>query len=116
MEFPYLQEAYQQLGDEIEVLALNPYDGDDAKVSAFKTDNGYTFPMLKCDDRWAKMMDLSSYPTTVVIDRFGNICLIHGGMVTDTQTFLDMFGYFVSDDYEQIFAKSHSQLPAYNAQ
>ena len=114
MEFPYLQEAYEQLGDEIEVLAMNPYDGDDAQVAGFKADNSYTFPMLKCDARWQQMMKLASYPTTVVIDRYGNICLSHQGMVTDTQTFLNMFGYFVSDDYEQTFVRSLSQLPTYN--
>lgn len=116
MEFPYLQEAYEQLGDEIEVLALNPCDGDDTQVAGFKADNGYTFPMMKCDARWQQMMKLEYYPTTVVIDRYGNICLIHQGMVTDTQTFLNMFGYFVSDEYKQTFVESLSQLPVYNAQ
>jgi peroxiredoxin len=113
MEFPYLQEAYEQFGDEIEVLALNSYDGNDAEVAAFKADNGYTFPMLKCDERWQKMMNFDAYPTTFIIDRFGNICMIHRGMVTETQTLLDMFGFFVSDDYEQTFVKSHSQLPKF---
>lgn len=113
MEFPYLQEAYEQFGDEIEVLALNSYDGNDAEVAAFKADNGYTFPMLKCDERWQKMMNFDAYPTTFIIDRFGNICMVHRGMVTETQTLLDMFGFFVSDDYEQTFVKSHSQLPKF---
>ena len=116
MEFPYLQEAYDQLGDEIEVLALNPYDGDDEQVAAFKADNGYTFPMLKCDARWADVMKVDMYPTTFIIDRFGNVCMIHRGMITDTQSFLDMFGYFVSDAYEQTFVKSQSQLSTYDPQ
>lgn len=111
MEFPYLQEAYDQLGDKLAVLALNPYDGDDASVAAFKTNNGYTFPMLKCDERWKNMMQISMFPTTLVIDRYGNICLIEAGMVTETQEFLDMFGYFISDDYEQTFFRSAGQVP-----
>lgn len=113
MEFPYLQEAYEEFGDDIAVLAMNPYDGDDASVAAFQADNGYTFPMLKCDARWKDMMQVEMFPMTFVIDRFGNICLIHHNMVTDTQTFLNMFGYFVSDDYEQTFFKSVGQMPAY---
>lgn len=112
-EFPYLQEAYDLLGDDIAVLALNPYDGDDASVAAFQADNGYTFPMLKCDERWKNLMQVSLFPTTVVIDRFGNICLIETGMATETQDFLDMFGYFISDDYEQKFFKSAGYIPAY---
>lgn len=113
MEFPYLQEAYDLLRDDIAVLALNPYDGDKAEVSAFQANNGYTFTMAKCDPRWSKMMKVDAYPTTVVIDRYGNICLVHRGMVTETQTFLNMFGYFVSDSYEQTFVKSLSELPNY---
>lgn len=113
MEFPYLQEAYDLLSDDIAVLALNPYDGDATEVAAFQADNGYTFTMAKCDARWSKMMKVDAYPTTVVIDRYGNICLIHRGMVTETQTFLNMFGYFVSDSYEQTFVKSLSELPTY---
>lgn len=111
MEFPYLQEAYEQLGDDIAVLALNPNDGDNEQVAAFQADNGYTFPMAKCDERWSKMMQIGAYPTTVVIDRYGNICLIHENMVTQTQTFLDMFSYFISDDYEQVFFTSVGQIP-----
>lgn len=111
MEFPYLQEAYEQFANEIEVLALNSYDGTEAEVDAFKADNGYTFPMLKCDQRWQDMMNFDAYPTTFVIDRFGNICMIHRGMITETQMLLDIFGFFTADDYEQTFVKSHSQLP-----
>lgn len=116
MEFPYIQEAYERFGDEIEILALNCYDGTDADVTAFKADNGYTFPMLKCDKRWEDMMNIDAYPTTFIIDRFGNICMIHRGMITETQTLLDMFGFFASEDYEQTFVNSHSQLPKYDPQ
>ena len=30
MEFPYMQEAYEKYKDDIEILAVNPYDGTDA--------------------------------------------------------------------------------------
>lgn len=113
MEFPYLQEAYNLLSDDVMVLALNPMDGDNAAIEAFQQENGYTFPMAKCDKRWQDVMRLTSYPTTVVIDRYGNICLMHRGMVTETQEFLNMFGYFIGDDYEQIYFESAVQLPTY---
>lgn len=111
MEFPYLQEAYEALGEDLAVLALNPTDGDDARVAAFQSDNGYTFTMAKCDSRWTKMMNAEAVPMTVVIDRFGNICLIHSGMAANTQEFLNMFGYFVSDHYEQKFFESADKVP-----
>ncbi|MBQ7416410.1 MAG: TlpA family protein disulfide reductase [Oscillospiraceae bacterium] len=111
MEFPYIQQGYEQFSDDIAVLALNPYDGTAEDVANFQNTNGYTFTMAKCDSRWQKMMDIQAYPTTVIIDRFGNICLIHRGMLKDTQSFVDMVSYFVRDDYEQQFFKSAGRIP-----
>lgn len=112
MEFPFIQEGYEQVKEDVAVLALNPYDGTQEEVADFRQNNGYTFPMSKCDERWANMIGIMAYPTTVVIDRYGNICLIHSGMIRSTQDFLDMVGYFTSDEYEQRFFKSAGQIPA----
>ena len=112
MEFPYLQEASEQF-ENVAVIALNPMDSDNAAIESFRQKNGYTFLMGKCDSRWGDMMNLPSYPTTVVIDRYGNISMVHNGSVDNTQLFLDMFGFFSADDYEQTFIRSHSQLPDY---
>ena len=113
MEFPYLQEAYELLGEDVTVLAMNPMDGDDASIEAFRQENGYTFPMAKCDSRWKDVLQLKSFPTTLVIDRYGNICLMHSGMVTETQEFLNMFGFFIGEDYEQTFFEKGVQIPTY---
>lgn len=112
MEFPYIQEGYEQLSDEIAVLAMNPVDSTDAEIAQFREDNGYTFAMAKCDFRWQEMLEIKGYPTTLIIDRYGNICLIHSGGIESTQEFLDMVTYFIQDDYEQQFFKSAGQIPA----
>lgn len=113
MEFPYLQQAYTQFSDQVAVIAMNPMDSTDAEIETFRQNNGYTFLMGKCDPRWGDMMNISAYPVTVVIDRFGNISMIHNGSVDNAQMFMDMFHYFSADDYEQSFIRSHSQLPTY---
>lgn len=100
-EFPYLQEAYEKYKDLIEVLAMNPVDTDEAAVAAFKAEMGLTFPVAVVDALWAQMMKLTAYPTTVVIDRFGNITLIHKGSIDSADTFEQIFAYFTSDDYVQ---------------
>ena len=100
MEFPFMQEAYEEYSDLLEILALNPVNQDDAAIAAFQKELGLTFPMAKVDPAWEKLMSLTAYPTTVVIDRYGNITLIHKGMVDDTDTFLQLFEYFTADDYE----------------
>ncbi|MBE6923638.1 MAG: TlpA family protein disulfide reductase [Ruminococcaceae bacterium] len=113
MEFPYLQEAYEQFSDRVAVIALNPMDSTDAAIEAFRQENGYTFLMAKCDSRWGNMMRLTAYPMTMVIDCYGNITMCHSGSVDNTQMFMDMFGFFSAEDYEQTFIRSHSQLPTY---
>ena len=57
-------------------------------------------------------MKLQLFPTTLIIDRYGNICLIHSRGIESTQEFLDMVNYFIQDDYEQKFFKSAGQIPA----
>ena len=100
-EFPFMQEAYEQYKDDIEILAMNPVDMDEAAVAAFKEELGLTFPMAVVDELWAQMLQLTAYPTTVVIDRFGNISLIHKGSIDSADTFEQLFEYFAAEDYEQ---------------
>lgn len=100
-EFPFLNEAYAQYKDEIEVLAINPCDGTNETVTEYKKKEGLDFPMAAIDAMWQEIMDVRMYPTTVVIDRYGTIALIHKGMITETETFTTIFEYFTADDYKQ---------------
>lgn len=101
MEFPYLQKAYEEYKDDIEVIALNPVDGTDDNIASFARDLGLTFPMAVLDAEWESRMKLTAYPTTVIIDRYGTIGMIHKGSITETETFKKIFEYFISDEYKQ---------------
>ena len=110
-EFPYLQSAYEEYIDKIEVLAINPESvDDDAAVAAFKADNGITFPMAKCSEEWKNIIDNIAYPTTIVIDRYYSVALIHTGSIDNSKTFKDTFDFFCSDDYKQTIVESISDL------
>ena len=85
------------------------------EIEQFRQEKGYTFYMGKCDSRWSKVLNIQSYPLTVVIDRFGNITMTHSGAVDSAQMFLDIFGYFTAEDYLQSFIRSHSQVPTYES-
>lgn len=106
MEFPYLQEAYEQYKDDIEVIAINPVDGTNDSIATFAQDMGLTFPMAVGETEWETCMELTAYPTTVVVDRYGTIAMIHKGMVTETEVFTSIFEYFTSDDYKQTTIRS----------
>lgn len=100
-EFPYMQEAYAEYKNDIEIIALNPVDGTNAEIEAYASELGLTFPMLSCDKGWTTALGLTAFPTTVVIDRYGMISLIHLGSITDKETFTKIFDYYISDDYKQ---------------
>ncbi len=110
MEFPYLQQAYIDYQDEIELLAINPYDGTDATVSAYAVENELTFPMSAEVADWADVLQITAYPTTVVIDRYGTICLIHRGAVTSKEEFTKVFEFFTADDYKQTLIRNISDI------
>lgn len=112
MEFPHIQKVYEKFAGEVELIAMNPVNPDSSAVKDFAEQNGYTFPMAACDSRWNALMGLTAYPTTVVIDRYGSICVIHTGMVTETEPLENMLEYFTSDGYEQQFFMSMSMIPA----
>ena len=110
MEFPYLQNAYEEFSDEIEVLALNPVDGTNEKINDFANQLELTIPMAVADIAWEKCMKLSAYPTTVVIDRYGMISMIHKGCITEEGVFEKIFEYYASDDYKQTTVRNISEI------
>lgn len=110
MEFPYLEEAYTEYSDALEVIAVNPVDGTDETISAFAKDLSLTFPMAKGDPNWEKALGISGYPTTVVIDRYGTVGFIHRGSITEKDEFTKVFEFFTSDDYTQTTVRNLSDI------
>ena len=101
MEFPMLQQAYAQYADELVVVAMNPINTDAAATQALADSLGLTFPMALCEYGWETALHLQSYPTTVVIDRYGIISLIHTGSITEVGVFENIFAFFTAEDYVQ---------------
>ncbi len=110
MEFPYLQQAYDEYKDKIEVIAINPIDGTNEEILTYAQENGLEFPMAKGNDNWCTWLTLGSYPTTVVIDRYGTIAMMHMGYITEKETFTNIFEYFTSDDYKQTIIRNMSEI------
>lgn len=110
MEFPFLNQAYADYSETIEVIAINPMDGNDEKISAFAEDNSITFPMAKGEDGWKNAFGLTAYPTTVVIDRYGTVAMMHTGYLTSKEDFTKIFDYFTADDYTQSVIKNLSDI------
>ena len=99
-EFPYMDEAYQMFSDDVAVIALDPLE-QDAAVSAYQSSMGLTFPMAACPAAWSQTFGITGYPTSVVVDQYGVICLIEVGGITSLRPFASIFEHFTAEDYEQ---------------
>ena len=74
-EMPFFDEAYKEFGDEIEFIMLNVPEGDTIEgAKEFSKENGYTFPLyFDADFSGARIYGITSFPTTVFIDKEGNV-------------------------------------------
>ncbi len=109
-EFPFLQEAYAEYSDKVEVLALNPIDADEQAIRDYVKEMKLTMPFAACDAELEKAMKVISYPTTIMIDRYGVISLVHTGSITSAQTFKDIFAHFTAEDYQQGVVKDMEDI------
>ena len=99
-EFPYLEEAWQQLSSDVTVLALSPYD-DAQTIADYQTSKGLTFPMAMDTAGLSTQFGVGSYPTTIVIDRYGVYCLREEGAQPSEQAFIDLLTPYIGADYSQ---------------
>ena len=104
-EFPYMEEAYQTYKDKVSIIAVDPlYDSNSTK--GYQESRGLTFTMASVPNNWTTGFNVNGanvdgYPTTVMIDRYGVICMIEEGALTALRYWTSLFEHFTGDDYEQ---------------
>ena len=104
-EFPYMEEAYQLYKDKVSIIAVDPlYDSNSTK--GYQESRGLTFTMASVPNNWTTGFNVNGanvdgYPTTVIIDRYGVICMIEEGALTALRYWTSLFEHFTGDDYEQ---------------
>ena len=99
-EFPYMEEAWQDYSDNVGIIALNPMEEDDA-IASFQAQYDLSLPMAKCPAAWSSAFGISGYPTSIVVDRYGVICLVEAGGITSLRPFVSVFEHFTAEDYQQ---------------
>lgn len=122
-EFPYMDAVYQRYSDEVGIIALNNYSYDteedvkyfcdyfyDSYDSDETTTGGLSFPMAVENQGIGNAFDLSGYPTSVVVDRYGVICMIHAGGLLSESYFVNMFEAFTGDNYTQVLYEGFDDL------
>ena len=109
-EFPFMEQAYQQYQDKVGIIALNPMNEADAAIQSFQNDMQLSFSMAGCPTAWSTTFGIQGYPTTIVVDRYGVICLIEAGGITSQRPFINVFEHFTAKDYQQKLFESLSEL------
>ena len=108
--FRYMEEAYRKYAKDLEILAMNPLDKSDVSIAEFQGNNDFSFPMAQCSTEWEKAFRLTLYPTMVIIDREGTVCLVHAGAITDADTLDAVLSHYVAADYTKTVVESIEQL------
>lgn len=93
-EFPFLEEYYQTVSDDVLVLALNPEDANE-DIADYKEAHGLSFPMAQVDGKIADYFQVRSYPTTVVIDSDGICQAFVEGAMPSTEDFAETISPFI---------------------
>ena len=66
--------------------------------------------MAKGDSSWESAFGVTAYPTTVVIDRYGTVAMMHTGYLTSKEDFAKVFDYFTADNYTQSVVRNLSDI------
>lgn len=101
-EFPFMQEAYQQYLDDVEIFALSCASTDtDAVLTDFAEAMGLTFKIGRDSVNLQYAIASNGIPITLMVDRFGTICYIQTGSMPDVSSFTRLFDAFLGDGYTE---------------
>lgn len=102
-EFPYLEEAYEQYSDRVAVIALSIEANDtQEKIRGYAESHGLTFPMgSESGLGLANYFSVMTIPTSVAVDRFGNVAVVESGAKASTVAFTALFDYFLDERYTE---------------
>ena len=99
MEFPYMEEVYEQYQDRVEIIALSVDPGDTLEsITEYAADRGLTFPMGNdAGIGLSETFKVMYIPTTVVIDRNGVAVASEFGAKTSADAFRELFDRYLEE-------------------
>ncbi len=110
-EFPLMQDAYERYKDDLAIIALDPYQDDTLiGIKNFKSQMGLTFDVAQDFTSLSTAFNVTGYPTSVIIDRYGVISMIEAGAITSQRAFDVVFEHFTAENYEQKLVVHYSDI------
>lgn len=98
-EFPVIQKAYEAYSDKISIIALTNQDTLQ-EVTDFKNKRNLTFYMASDQSGITSMFNVTAFPTTIIIDRYGVVAARESTIYSEA-TWTALFNKFTADDYTQ---------------
>ncbi|MBQ8302513.1 MAG: TlpA family protein disulfide reductase [Clostridia bacterium] len=110
-EFPYMQKAYENWSDDIAIIALDPYADDTiSMIESFQGEYGLTFNVAQENYGIASAFNVTGYPTSVMVDRYGVVTMIEAGAIPSERAFNLLFEYYTADNYVQKLIATVNEL------
>ena len=115
MEYPYLNEAYEKYGDRVAFIGMT-IDSEDTWdiLREMKEEYAMAYPVAR-----ESVTGILNYlggslgtPTTIIVDRFGNIVYIQAGAFVDSDQLFRLLDVFLAEDYTASVPLSSIPLPS----
>ena len=96
-EFPFLEAAYKEYGDRVQILALSVESEDKlAVVRGVAKDKGLSFPMGRDENyNLAATFNVSAIPTSILVDRSRTVVWMETGSMSSAQEVKDLFDAYL---------------------
>lgn len=103
LEAPFLEDAYAEAGGRAAFIALSCEGKDTPELlETYRRDLGITYPVGRDED--CALFDAIhgfSLPTTVIVDRFGNVVFRHEAGFKSAREVKAVLGTFLGEDYAE---------------
>ena len=98
MEFPYLQEAYEEYGDRVAVIALSVEEQDSGELMGdFAKTRKLSFPLAQDEGfRLTKAFYVTSIPTSLLVNQNREVLWMETGAMTSKAAFTRLFDQYLN--------------------
>ncbi len=114
LEFPFLNEAWEQYGDRVAFISLSVEEGDTPeKIREFRSAFGLSLPVGRDEDGalYEYINGSGPIPATVVVDRFGNAVFFHNICFASLRQISSVLESFLGGGYTETAALTDIPVP-----
>ena len=96
-EFPFLEEAWEQYSDRVDVVALSVESGDsDSVLTDFAKEYGLKFRLGRDEQYLYSKTDSMYIPTTLIVDKNLRVVYVTVGAASSAEEFTGLFDSLLS--------------------